>query len=167
MLMTALTWHGQLSHLALSCEDARVTAAFYCRHFGMVEQSVGADTVRLGWPSGQLVLELRSGPPRLDHYALEVPDPRELERLLDQISAAGVDLTERPAEDRSLSAAVHRLRDPEGRAIDLHGRIDRSAEHAADTRRRPIRLQHITLATPSVPDLVEFYEEVLGFRVSD
>jgi catechol 2,3-dioxygenase-like lactoylglutathione lyase family enzyme len=164
--MAPLNWHGQLSHLALSCEDVESTAAFYKRHFGMVEER-GRDAVRLGWPGGQLVLQLRAGAATLDHYAFEVPDSDDLDRLLGRIAAAGVALEERADDDLLPPTVIHRLRDPEGRVIDLHGAIDRSAEHAADTRHRPIRLQHITLATDALPDLVGFYEEVLGFRVSD
>lgn len=133
----------------------------------MVEHAAVREQVRLGWPGGQVVLELKRGRARLDRYALEIPEPDELHRLLETVEAAGIALEARAGDELSPPTPVYRLRDPEGRALDLHGEIDRSAEHAADTRRRPLRLQHITLATPSVPELVDFYESVLGFRVSD
>ena len=44
--------------------------------------------------------------------------------------------------------------------------VDRSGEHTADSARRPLRLQHITLATQDMEAAIRFYRD-LGFRISD
>jgi catechol-2,3-dioxygenase len=121
---------------------------------------------RLGWGSGHHALDLLPGDAaRLDHFGLEVPDPAELEALIGRLRDAGVAVGEQPAS--AAHPACYRVEDPEGRVVELHGRVDRAGEFAADPSRRPSRLQHITLATRSVEGLLAFYADVLGMRVSD
>jgi catechol-2,3-dioxygenase len=50
--------------------------------------------------------------------------------------------------------------------LHLHGRVSRAGEHAADPGRRPVRIQHVTLATADLEPMIEFYL-TLGFRLSD
>ncbi|MDO8212071.1 VOC family protein [Conexibacter sp. CPCC 206217] len=164
--MEPLLWHGQLSHIALRCADVPRSGRFYADAVGLTEHPGGdPDGLRLGWGAGQHALDLLPGAPGLDHYGLEIPDAEELERLLERVRGAGVEVghRERTAHDPE----TFLVSDPEGRRIELHGRVDRSGEFRADPARRPTRLQHITFATRSVPDLAAFYEDVLGMRVSD
>jgi catechol 2,3-dioxygenase-like lactoylglutathione lyase family enzyme len=51
--------------------------------------------------------------------------------------------------------------------VQFHGPVQRQGENAADTGRRPVKYQHITLATTDVPRMVAFYTGVIGFRISD
>ena len=51
--------------------------------------------------------------------------------------------------------------------MHFHGPVRREGEHAADTARRPVRYQHVTLATADVPAIVAFYTGIAGFRLSD
>ena len=164
--MEPLMWHEQLSHIALRCADVERAGRFYRDAIGLSEHA-GAepDALRLGWGVGQHAMDLLPGTPALDHFGLEIPDPAELERLLSRLRDNGVAIGSRAAD--GAHPAVHVLNDPEGRTIELHGRVDRSGEFGADPSRRPSRVQHITFATPSVPDLVAFYEGILGMRVSD
>ncbi len=114
----------------------------------------------LGWGLGEPVLELSQGTPGLEHFTLEIPDPGELEGLLIRLRGHGVDVGE-------LADGVHTVADPDERELHLRGRVGRSGERTADTGRRPIRLQHLTLATDALPDVLEFYREPMGMRVSD
>ncbi|HEY4094802.1 MAG TPA: VOC family protein [Baekduia sp.] len=163
--MEPLLWHGQLSHIALRCADVPRAGHFYRDAVGLAEHPTDEGGVRLGWGAGQHALDLLPGTPGLDHFGLEVPDPAELERLVERVRGAGVAVELRAADGDHPESYV--LDDPEGRTIELHGRVDRSGEFGADPARRPTRLQHITFATASVPELLEFYESVLAMRVSD
>jgi catechol 2,3-dioxygenase len=158
--MEPLPWHGQLSHIALRCADVETMSRFYRDALGMAEHTPGEqDAARLGWGIGHHALDLLPGEPGLHHFGLEVPDPAELEALLERARDHGAAVAER--------AGAFVVTDPEGRTVELHGRVDRSGEFGADPSRRPSRLQHITLATRSVADLLDFYSGVLGMRVSD
>jgi len=163
--MAANRWSGQLASVALRCGDAGATARFYEKVLGLEPQDLDDGSVRLSWGGRQPVLELSSGVAGLDRYAIEVPEARELDGLIEAIRSAGIATRDVPASGAGPEGIE--LSDPEGRVLHLHGRVDRSWEHAADPGRRPIRLQHITFATADLSALEEFYVDALGFRVSD
>jgi catechol 2,3-dioxygenase len=160
-------WQGQLSHIALRVADVSLSADFYRDILGMSEHGRSEDDshVRLGWGTGQHAVDLLSGPPELDHFGLEIPDPRELDQVVAAIDAHGVAVEEIAADAGQPDS--YRVRDPEDRVMELHGRVDRSGEVGAAMGRRPVRLQHITFATGAIEDLVDFYAGVMGFRISD
>jgi len=163
-MTNGLPWRGQLARIALRVKDVERATRFYETVLGLVRTADDVDSVRrLSWGIGDPVLELREGAPALDHYALEVADHTERDRLLDRASNAGVTIVERDAD----GATTHLLTDPEGRTLHIEPDVDRAGERIADTRRRPIRLQHITFATSCMDDLVAFYADTLGMRVSD
>ncbi len=154
-----------LSHLALGCRDLSAADRFYREIVGLSPHEEGPGWLRLGWGRGDHVLELREGLPGLDHFGLEVREPRQLDELAARLERAGVRTTgERPpgAHPPTLTFA-----DPEGHRVEVHGRVDRSGEVVADGGRRPIRLHHLTLVTTAIVDLEDFYCRVVGFRVSD
>jgi catechol 2,3-dioxygenase len=83
----------------------------------------------------------------------------------ERLGAAGHEVGEREAD--ALEPHRYVVSDPDGNEIEIHGRIDRSGEFAGGGGRRPERIQHVAFSTPNIPELLAFYEEVLGFRLSD
>jgi catechol 2,3-dioxygenase-like lactoylglutathione lyase family enzyme len=88
-----------------------------------------------------------------------------------QAQAQGLDFTffaggrwERPPGDHPEAFVVA---DPEGHRVELLPAVDRSGERNADTGRRPVRVQHVTLATCAMAEMTRFYEDSLGFLISD
>jgi catechol 2,3-dioxygenase len=142
-----------LSHIALRTPDVERTARFYASIVGMVP----APGSRLGWGRGHHVLELSEGD-GFDHFGLEA-EPEALGRFQERLAAHGVDADR---QEEALGFA-----DPDGNRIELHGSIDRSGEVASVGALRPIRIHHVTFATAQLGRMVDFYVEVLGFRVSD
>jgi catechol 2,3-dioxygenase len=165
--MTNSAWRGQLSHIGLRVADAALSASFYMDVLGLSMRGASPDGthVRLGWPQGQHALDLFTGPPALDHFSLEIAEPRELEAVVSALVDAG-ESVELVAADAGQPES-HVVCDPEGRLLELHGRVDRSGEQSSTMGRRPVRLQHITLATTRMDDLLDFYVGVMGLRVSD
>ncbi len=151
-----------LSHIRLRTRDVEAMAQFYERTVGLVRHQPPANVqARLGWGIGHHVIDLIAGDPGLDGVGFEVLDPGGLERLEARGSERGLVGTDPQREGGSLT-----LRDPDGTCLEFHGRVDRAGEHVADSGRRPIRVQHVTLATQNMDTMVDFYSE-LGFRVSD
>jgi catechol 2,3-dioxygenase-like lactoylglutathione lyase family enzyme len=118
-------------------------------------------------------LELRrSGErPGLEHVAYELRREVSLDEAGERIASEGVEATEVevPVRGRGL-----RLDDPDGNAIVLVERVlpeDRKPAVARFTDELPAyhprRLQHFNYLTADTPRLAEFYERVLGLRVSD
>lgn len=156
---------ADLSHLSLGVAHPPAVAAFYVENLGMsLAEELPDGGLRLGWGQGFHALELRAGE-GLDHVGLSLPSEEALAELGARVEAQGVEVERREGEGSHPPALL--LRDPDGQAIELHGPVDRSGEHAADPGRRPVRIHHVTFATTSVARQVTFYEEVLGFRVSD
>lgn len=156
---------ARLSHVALGAADVARTRRFYEDHLGLRRlESTPAGAERLGLGFGSHVLELVEGP-GLAHFALELADELELDRLAGGLINAGVDVGWlKPVGDhpRALGFA-----DPDGHRVELHARVDRRGEPGGAPRHRPVGLHHITLSTEDVASLVEFYVSVLGFVVSD
>jgi catechol 2,3-dioxygenase len=154
--------HTRLSHVALSTPDVARMARFYADTMGLVTQgsSEVPDGARLGWGIGHHAVELVPGTAGLAHIAFEVDDPGGPEAVANRARSMGVGVRE-AGPDGSLE-----MSDPDGNAVRLHQHVTRTGEHTADAGRRPVRVQHATLATASLPEMVDFYVG-LGFRISD
>jgi catechol-2,3-dioxygenase len=153
----------QLSHLGLRTPDAGRLAAFYEDAVGLSRhESLPGGGLRLGWGRGHHVLDLLPGEPGLDHFGLEVRDGDELQAVAERAAAAGLGARPLPELPNGFE-----LRDPDGTAVQVHGRVGRDGETAAVPGRRPNRMQHLTLATGRVAEAAAFYTDVLGFSITD
>lgn len=159
------------SHLGLRVPDVTSCAAFYQRILGLVRHAeLPGGGLRLGWDGGHHVLDLLPGPPALDHIGFEVADPGGVAAVEKRLRDAGHPV--RPLDASFLDEPVGdpvglACADPDGTTVHFHGPVVRSGEHVADTGRRPIKYQHVTLGSADVARMVEFYVGVVGFRLSD
>ncbi|WP_432854301.1 VOC family protein [Amycolatopsis sp. CA-161197] len=159
------------SHLGLCVPDVAAAAEFYGRILGLRPHGELPDGgARLGWGSGHHVLDLRPGEPAVDYIAFEVRDEGGLDALEKRLREAGAAV--RPLDGDLLDEAEpgtagFATTDPDGLTAHFHGPVRRAGEHGADTGRRPVKYQHVTLATGDVARKVAFYTDVCGFRISD
>jgi len=163
--------HTATSHVGFRVPDVAATADFYGRVLGLVPQAELADGgLRLGWGMGHHVMDLLPGEQELDHFGFEIRDTESIHTLNARLATAGLTVHELGDDvlDYALGAAAGvAITDPDGNTVHFHGPVQRQGENAADTGRRPIKYQHITLATTDVPRMVAFYTGVVGFRISD
>jgi catechol 2,3-dioxygenase len=155
------------SHLGLRVPDVEAATRFYQRIVGLSVHSALEDGgVRLGWGQGHHVLDLLPGAAALDHVAFEVDGETQpfdaFRHAIEEGGAPTHDLDETAA-----GVAGFRTLDPDGNVVQFHQAVDRSGEVGDPGARRPIRFQHITLATTDVAAMLEFYTRVVGFRQSD
>ena len=159
------------SHIGLRVPDVESVADFYGRVLGLVRQAELPDGgLRLGWGTGHHVMDLMPGDQGLDHFGFEVRDPGGIEGLRSRFESAGVPVREVDPSilDFALGAGAGiAVTDPDGNTVHFHGAVQRQGESAADTGRRPVKYQHITLATSDVPRMIAFYVGLAGFRISD
>ncbi|MEU0510853.1 MULTISPECIES: VOC family protein [Amycolatopsis] len=160
-----------VSHLGLRVPDVASTTDFYGRVLGLVpHDDLPGGGRRLGWGSGHHVLDLLPGEAGLDHIAFEVRDPDGLAGLEKRLTAAGHHVS--TLDEAYLTEAVTGepglvCTDPDGNTVHFHGPVRRGGEHAADTGRRPVKYQHVTLSTRDVAAMAGFYVGIAGFRISD
>lgn len=163
--------HTAVSHVGFRVPDPELTADFYGRVLGLViDERLPGGGLRLGWGSGHHVMDLLPGERGLDHYAFEVRDQGGLESITERLRAAGRDVD--TLDPSYVDAAVSEPRgivttDPQGIALHFHEAVHRQGESAADTGRRPIKYQHITMGVASAQDFVSFFTGIIGFRISD
>lgn len=160
-----------VSHIGFSVPDVTLAEDFYVRVLGMSRHEELPDgRVRLGWGAGHHVLELREGPKGLAHYGFEVRDDDGIQGIRDRLSAAGVafESLDPLFIDEAVGAADGIVvRDPDGTSVHFHSTVRRQGENSADPGRRPIKFQHTTVGTTDVARLVDFFANVVGFRISD
>jgi len=163
--------HTATSHIGFRVPDVPATAEFYERVLGLVVQdSLPGGGSRLGWGCGHHVLDLLPGERALDHTAFEVRDEGGLYGVEKRLLEAGYAVAELDQSylDSPVGEALGLVcTDPDGTTVQFHTAVRRHGEHAADTGRRPIKYQHVTVGTADVARLVEFYVGVIGFRISD
>lgn len=163
--------HTAVSHIGFATPDVAATADFYGRVLGLVVQDeLPGGGLRLGWGRGHHVLDLVDGEPRLTHYGFEVRDDLGLEGVTKRLKASGYSVVDLSPSyiDSSLGPPTGIVvSDPDGTPVHFHGAVARQGENAADTGRRPIKYQHVTLGTADVPAMVTFFVDTIGFRISD
>lgn len=159
------------SHIGFRVPDVAATVDFYCRVLGMHRHADLADGgARLGWGAGHHVIDLHPGEKALLHYGFEVRDPGGVQLIRDRLEAAGVayedldvTLIDEPVGPREGIVVVN----PDGTPVHFHSPVLRSGENSADTGRRPIKYQHVTVGTADPKPMVDFFLTVLGFRLTD
>src|SRR5439155_17780314 len=158
----------RISHIALKTRNVEQQTNFYTHIVGLGEterDSAGRVYLRCNANHHAVVLN-PSSEMGIDHYALDVGGPAELEAAAAALSRAGISYeTEKPGElGQELSL---RLRDPDGFVVELIGGMAQVAPTYGPRAVQPRKLGHVTLLVDSCKRSAEFYSEVLGFRISD
>jgi catechol-2,3-dioxygenase len=151
---------ARLHHLALRSEEPDALAQFYAGAMGYTVERQG-EAVVLGASDRTLIIE--PGPSKaLAYAAFAVPDTAELGRLRARVEAAGISVRDFPS--RVFADAIT-VSDPDGNEI-VFG-IEGSPISNGPGAAMPARLQHVVLASIDASRMAGFFENVLGFTVSD
>ncbi|MGH2923716.1 MAG: VOC family protein, partial [Solirubrobacterales bacterium] len=159
-------------HATLRVADANEARERWSRLHGLTGDG-DSERALLRCAYEDFCLELRGGGerPGLEHVAYELRGGITLADARERIAAEGVDADEVEVPVRGWGL---RLADPDGNLIVLVERVlpeDRMPAVARFTDELPAyhprRLQHFNYLTADTPRLADFYERVLGLRVSD
>lgn len=165
-----------LSHVALRVPDPEATAAYYKKVLGLGETSRDAATGAICLsalpddypvvPHHELVLYPGDGPAELDHIGLAVRDEAALNAMAASLAEQGI-ATEGPSSFESVHGPSLRLHDPDGRTIELLVPPAPVVRPAGDAPFAIAKLGHITMKSPDPARARSFWEQALGFRLSD
>jgi catechol-2,3-dioxygenase len=157
-----------VSHVALKTRDVEQQANFYNHIVGLGEterDSAGRVYLRCNANHHSVVL-IPTTETGIDHYALDVGGPAELEAAAVALTRAGIPYETEGAVELGQGPAL-RLRDPDGYVVELVGGMSQVSPNYGSRAVQPRKLGHVTLLVDDCKRSAEFYSEVLGFRVSD
>jgi catechol-2,3-dioxygenase len=150
-----------LHHLGIHTADPAALAAFYGQTLGMTCAD-GPDGAKIcAGPDRRLVI-LEGVPSTLAFAAYAFEDRAALDAQQHRIEQAGQAVL--PSPSPLLRDGAFSVTDPDGTRI-VFGWQETGAH--TELAGRPARLQHFVMASTNGARIAQFYEEVLGFTVSD
>jgi catechol 2,3-dioxygenase-like lactoylglutathione lyase family enzyme len=163
-----------LAHVALRMPDPDAAAVFYQHALGLGVTGRGPDgAIRLSCrpPHAAVVAHhevvLYPGQPaEVDHVGFGVPDEEALEAAARALRRRG-QVVEGPRTVETVHGPAVRLRDPDGMVVELLVPPAPVLRPGGDAEVGLLRLGHITRRSPDPPRAARWWQEVLGFRLSD
>ena len=116
---------------------------------------------------GQLAVELHDGPmSQCTGLSFEISPSTDFGRLRQDLAAKGIAsvLCNDTAPGLPQTLAIE---DNKGTKIQLFSRWNYLGDHHQVAGIGPLKLGHVAFVTPDVQAVTRFYEQVLGFRISD
>ena len=159
----------RLAHVGLRVDNVDRSSEFYADRWGLdlAEEHEGHRYFRADSPDSHAVV-LSEGAPDLDHIAFVVESADDLRRAEDALGMRGLPVeipTTRDLEP-GVGAAL-RFRDPAGVLVELVTDLEVRTDGYGTRDVKPLGLDHVVLRVPNYGASREFYENVLGFRLSD
>lgn len=156
----------KIGHVTLETPDIARELAHYTEVVGLVVTGQDKDRAMFATSLGEEVLVLERGPEaQVKRMSLQVPPDSDLAAVCRDLEGQGVRATVASDVTPALSQVV-RFEDPRGTIIELF--TEAKLHPPVDAKGvTPLRLGHVAYVVPSPQTMVDFYTQVLRFRVSD
>jgi catechol-2,3-dioxygenase len=148
-----------LDHVALETPQRAVLQTFYCDQLDLTVVAEGDGFVALEGRERRLVL-IDGAVQTLRHYALAAATKSDVDRTREILGEANIALNDVAGEFGSEGLA---FKDPDGVEIRVVTSSPANKDHAG----LPGRLQHVVVTTAQPVEMGEFYQSVVGMRLSD
>src|SRR5258707_2800115 len=102
----------------------------------------------------------------LRHIGFQIHSSQSLQEVSAQLRAQGIEVDTQTDAQPGVPELLQ-LRDPEGNTVQLYATLQSARQNFRGGGIVPQKLGHIALAVHDVQRTAEFYQNVLGFRVSD
>lgn len=140
--------------------------------WGLPEVAADGETAYFAAESSRdaCVFRVRAAPEkRLDVIAFATRSDSGVDAMAQRLATAGVRLISEPHRLQGLGGGYgFRFFDVDGRTVEISsGVAERSPRALTPGESIPATLSHVVLHTPDIKKSVAFYEQHLGFRVSD
>jgi catechol 2,3-dioxygenase-like lactoylglutathione lyase family enzyme len=161
-----------LRHVDLAIPDFARQLDFYENVWGLTRMAEDSDIAFLaaeGSPE-QYVVRLRaSQDKRLDLISFGTASAADVDSLAARLAVAGVRLIAEPATLRTPGGGYgFRFFDLDGRTVEVSSDVaPRSHRRIEERESIPVRLSHVVVNSADPPRTRRFYEEHLGFRLTD
>lgn len=169
MAFTPIT---HLRHVDLAVPDYAEQCAFYATHWGLVGTTDGSGLTYFaaeGSPEQYVVRVRRADSKRLDLIAFGVADRAAVDSLASKFVEARVRIVVEPGALQTPGGGYgFRCFDPNGLTIEISSDVESRPYRELEPREAiPARLSHVVVNSPTPEATRAWYEQHLGFRVSD
>jgi catechol 2,3-dioxygenase-like lactoylglutathione lyase family enzyme len=156
----------RLGHATLATPDIERQVDYWTGVMGLQVVDRSKDRVFLATKLGEEALALESGAASaLNRIAFQV-EPGSLSELAGVLRTMGVASERRSDISPGISEAIV-FRDPKETLIEVFASTHFHARNGSDTGIGTLKLGHVASRVQDVAKVVDFYTDVLGFRVSD
>ena len=163
---------NKLRYVGLAVPDFAAERQFISETWGLKEAEKDGDVSYFSAESSSepYVFRLRKADEkRIDLISLGAEDQQAVDALAKRLANAGTKLISEPQTlDAPGGGYGFRFFDPDGRTVEIASDVTKRA--GRELRRGesiPARLAHVVMHTGDIKKTVAFYEQQLGFRVSD
>src|SRR5690606_35723108 len=157
----------RLGHIALTTPDLDRAETFYRQIVGLEvsDREDGAVYLKCNDLHHSLILYQgdRAG---VHHLGLEVGSEEEVRAAAVALQEYGVRIIDENPRERAQGPAI-RFLDPSGCTLEIYAVMERVAAPTTSPGVMPRKFGHFTAMTTDIEASVKFYEDVLGFKVSD
>ncbi len=161
-----------LQFVALAVPDLAAEREFFGGIWGLTEVAAADGKVYFAaeGTSHPYVIVLRQDHERkTDLVGFSASSREDVEALFGQVIAAGMKIISEPGPlDEPAGGYGFRFFDPDGRALQIAcDQQQRPSRQLARGEAIPIGISHVVFHSPDHKALADFYQQVLGFRLSD
>lgn len=166
--MKSLIETKRLSHLALNVLDVDAQAHFYTEMVGLgetVRDAQGRVYLRCGAEHHTIVLQ-PAAERDMDHFALDLGSQAAVAAAAGALDRVGIAYETVEGVELGQGTAV-RIQDPDGFVVELVAGLKQVSPNYGGRAVQPRRFGHLTLRVTDLQQSSQFYQEILGFRISD
>ena len=157
----------RLGHATLSTPDIDQQADYYSQVLGLSVIERGKDRAFLATKQGLEAIELVNGKPgQLKRLSFQIAPGSDLGDVVKQLQKDGIKCERRKGVSPGVAEAVT-FEDPKGTPVDLYAEYSFPRQDKTQTTINILKLGHVAYRVTDVHKVVNFYNEVLGFRTSD
>jgi catechol 2,3-dioxygenase-like lactoylglutathione lyase family enzyme len=157
----------RIAYATLETPDLARAIDYYRHTNGLALVDEDADSAFLAAGGARLAIELRRGArARCTRLAFELAPDADFAEIGRALAALGIASDQREAAAPGIARMLS-FADPTGTAIDLFRGWTDVAASDATAGVGPLKLGHVAFLTPDPAHMATFYQQVLGFRISD
>ncbi|HEY2534868.1 MAG TPA: VOC family protein [Xanthobacteraceae bacterium] len=157
----------RLGHATFTTPDLERQVAYYTDVVGLVLIERSQDRAFLACKLGLEAIALEAGPANaLSRLSLQVAPDSDLNALARELAEDGVK-SERVSDVSPGIVEAIVFRDPKGTLIEIFADYRFAKDDGQQAGVMPLKLGHVAYRVDDVQKTVNFYADVLGFRVSD
>jgi catechol 2,3-dioxygenase-like lactoylglutathione lyase family enzyme len=157
----------RLGHATLSTPDLDAQIDYYSRVLGLRVTERSNDRAFLATKQGLEAIELARGEPgHLKRLSFQVAPGTDLADVVKGLQQHGLKCERRKGITPGVAEAVT-FEDPKGTPVDIYAEYKFAKEDRGHSIFNILKLGHVAYRVLDVQQVVKFYCDVLGFRVSD